>query len=679
MERNTLFGIMNTIISRTFLVFVLLGSLPTFAQKYSRFHEHPNEKLKFVEKLSKRAAEDRKNAEAWAKQHGVPMREKRGHQVVQLMAIRNGKPLYYTTLNHDAAISTAADQVRTTSPYNLDGAGVTVGVWDGGTARSTHQEFVGRVSVKDPESPYGTDDHATHVTGTIGASGVDANAKGMAPAVLIDSYDWDDDLSGMTSAAASAPGQTNKLYLSNHSYGLNDPTSFFGQYMWDTSLIDEKVASFEYYLPFIAAGNDQALGGYDTISYYGIGKNVMTVGAVRDAVSGGSRSLGNATMTTFSSWGPADDGRIKPDIVANGYRVYSTVASSDTAYEDYSYVYYVWWNGTSMACPNACGSAALLVEYYKELFSGGAMRASTLKGLIIHTADDLGRPGPDYQNGWGLMNTLAAADLLKGFSEGNTMRLKERELSASNTDDTYTAFSSGEPIRVTLCWTDPASDDLTDDDDDRNPDLVNDLDLKVVGPDGTHYPYKLSYSIPTANATASGENNVDNVEQVYIAAPVGGQYTITVDHDGSLSGGDQWYSLLVSGLGDDLDGDGMPDAWETLYLPGATNAVATADSDGDGSDNYTEYMAGTLPNDAGSVFKVTSFSPPVSNGAPFILNWSTVPGRLYSVGYTRDLIYYDFVAFPDATDLPHTQNSYTDTVEHAESSHFYHVEVRMTE
>ena len=70
-----------------------------------------------------------------------------------------------------------------------------------------------------------------------------------------------------------------------------------------------------------------------------------------------------------------------------------------------------------MASPNAAGSASLLVELYAKLFDGGAMRASTLKGLIIHTADDLGNPGPDYSYGWGLMNAKAAADHIQRHSD----------------------------------------------------------------------------------------------------------------------------------------------------------------------------------------------------------------------------------------------------------------------
>ncbi|MEZ5084381.1 MAG: S8 family serine peptidase [Bacteroidales bacterium] len=96
------------------------------------------------------------------------------------------------------------------SPYNLNGSGYLIGEWDGGGIRLTHQEFDGRVSQMD--APAATSSHSTHVAGTMIAQGQTASAHGMANAANLNAYDWDNDITEMTSAAASG------LTLSNQSY-----------------------------------------------------------------------------------------------------------------------------------------------------------------------------------------------------------------------------------------------------------------------------------------------------------------------------------------------------------------------------------------------------------------------------------------------------------------------------
>ena len=547
-----------------------------------------------VQALTERSVLAKRAAEALAKRRGWPIRgELPGGRLFELMEIVEGRPRYYITDNANAAISTAADRIRGTPPYNVSGAGLTVGVWDGGSVLSTHQEFGGRVTAMDGAASHY---HATHVGGTIGATGVVAAAKGMAPSVRIDSYEWNSDLAEMTSRAATVPAEAGKIYLSNHSYGYITGWSGtdwygvngeredrrFGQYSTTAVSWDALHYSAPYYLAFKAAGNDRDdtapsagttyrylnggswvskvydpatdpyadgwdQGGYDTLEEVTTAKNIMTVGAVNDAVSGGVRVPANGTMSTFSNWGPTDDGRIKPDIVANGVSLYSTYNTSDSSYASMS--------GTSMATPNAAGTAALLVEYYGNFFPGQAMRSSTLKGLIIHTADDLGRPGPDYSYGWGLLNAEAAANQIqKHAGAPNSLFLKESLLDAVTPSESYVFHWDGvQPIRATICWTDPAGPAKSTLDD-RTPVLVNDLDIKITGPGGTpaYFPYVLDLYNPT-NVAKTGTNVLDNVEQIYIAAPAAGLYTLTVSHKGTLSGGQQHYSLFLTGQGvDDL-------------------------------------------------------------------------------------------------------------------------------
>ena len=530
---------------------------------------------------------------------GLPLRITRPNGATQEIAgFDDDGPLYRTTHNANAAISTAANVTRTS--YAVDGNGTMIGLWDGGSARATHQEFGGRIVVKDGA---GSIDHATHVAGTLAAVGLNANARGMASAATVDCYDWNGDVAEMTSRGASAPGQVGKIYLSNHSYGyisgwnyVNDGTRVwewygngtgatgaeqdFGRYNTYARDQDALAASAPYYLIFRSAGNERvdnpaegetvALspggatvvaydpvlhpagdggyhGGFENISYEALAKNVMTVGSTTDAVTSGARDITKANSSSFSSWGPTDDGRIKPDIVANGDGVYSSLNGSNAAYGTYS--------GTSMSTPNATGSAALLVQLYGSLFPGQAMRASTLKGLLIHTADDLGNPGPDYRYGWGLVNTKTAADLIADHQASPVkQRITESSLSSSILTRTQSIVWDGvSPIRATLCWTDPAGVATTTSDL-RTARLVNNLNLKLSGPGGSeHLPYVMPFigswtQASMDSAAVTGINNTDNVEQVLVSTPpAAGIYQVIVSFSGSLTNTLQRYSLVLSG------------------------------------------------------------------------------------------------------------------------------------
>jgi len=481
---------------------------------------------------------------------GVPVRiDEVGGKVSVLHDFRGDQPLYRVTNNKNAAISTGSNLLQA-MPYGLDGTGVKVGVWDAGSIRNTHRELSGRVTNKNVTTPL--DDHSTHVAGTIAATGVDANAKGMAPKSTVDSYDWDNDYAEMTASGAATAAALTAVPLSNHSYGYGAGTADMGRYEKEAQTTDALVWSLPYYLPLWAAGNEQdsltTLGGFQSITFNSLAKNIITVGAVNDAVVAGVRSPAAGSMSSFSSWGPCDDGRIKPDLVANGVSVYSTTAGGDSAY-DGSY------SGTSMATPNAAGSAALIQQLYASTFSQRP-RASLLKALLIHTADDLGNPGPDYKFGWGLINVKAAADVVLAQKASPAVpRILENALTgAVQTTTTTFTWDGVSPIRATLSWTDPAGAAQTAADS-RTPNLVHDLDLKITGPDGAtvYMPYVMPFvgvwtSATMSAAAATGKNRVDNTEQVYIASPNrAGTYTVTVSMDAALTTNAQPYALVVTG------------------------------------------------------------------------------------------------------------------------------------
>ncbi len=594
-------------------------------------------------------------------------------RILHLVGFDGDVPRYQGDYNQNAAISTNTHRVRNAAPFNVTGSGFVLGLWEAaGIPRLTHQEFnfPGKITVADGTST--VSDHATHVAGTLAALGIRPDALGMAPAAFIAAYDSISDKSEMLAAGAAFPFEPGKLLVSNHSYGLIrgwDGSTFFGQFINDgnptndfdfrngrydssTATVDSLTYLLPYYLPFMSSGNDRNDGppangavwshfpngqtrnfepqshppgdgrykfGFDLVDPDKVAKNVITVGATEDAVMDGQRSPASALLTSFSSTGPTDDGRIKPDIVANGAGLLSASSSSDTAYVSQS--------GTSMSAPNASGSALLLQEYYSRRFPGQLMRAATLKALIIHTADDIGTPGPDYRYGWGLMNTQAAASLIQRHAD-NSQPFMIEGLVSSPLEVRHHAFTwnSREPIRVTLCWTDPPAPASTSHDD-RSPKLVNDLDLLLTGPAGSfHQPYVMPYvgdwSREKLLAPATtGVNRVDNVEQVLVISPsIPGTYTVSVRAPLVIDRGSQPYSLIISGAG------GPDTLTLTPFSPFDTNASAGSSFAG----TQTSYQ---ISNDTSTASSWTA-----STDAPWVAvsasSGSLAPGEQTSLTLT---------------------------------------------
>ena len=455
----------------------------------------------------------------------------------------DGTPKYYTTDNREGAITTRTDRVHTDGVAGLDlnGEDMIGGVWDGGRVRDTHNLLENRTSQID--NPGSISNHSTHVSGTMigSASQINGQAKGMAPMAELITYDFSADEPEMTNAAA------NGLLISNHSYGIassNVPLWYIGYYDSNARDIDRIVYNAPYYLPICSAGNDRqsgenpADGGYDYLTDKSVAKNNIVVAATFEVLD--YEDASDVFMSSFSSWGPTDDGRIKPDISAKGVNMLSSTGTSNNAYGNSS--------GTSMSSPNVSGSLILLQQHYNNL-NQEYMLASTLRALTLHTADEAGNnPGPDYRFGWGLMNSERAAALISDDTDHSMIITQTLD---ANDVYTYTFKADGtKDIAATIAWTDPAASLLPGGNNDlATSRLMNDLDLRISRDGGlTYFPWILDVAAPSAGAT-TGDNAVDNVEKIEIPEPIAGDYIVRVSHKGQMLTNDsQVFSLILEGI-----------------------------------------------------------------------------------------------------------------------------------
>lgn len=475
----------------------------------------------------------------------------------------SGKPIYLTTLNAQAALTTGASLLQSGNMgFALSGEGRHIFQWDAGAVQS-HIEFGKRVLAN--EGVF-TDRHATHVAGTLIASGNNPQAKGMAPAASLHAYYFDDDIYEL--AVQSEKNQYGYL-ISNHSYGIATGWNRLGngwQWLGDElvsntedftagfySLRAKQLDDIAYLSPYHtivwAAGNDRADTGngsrpadcnggtgYDCIVQEGTAKNIITVGGVDQVVNyAGPTSV---PMSHYSSWGPTDDGRIKPDLVAQGTNLLSTTNAGVDQYTTLG--------GTSMATANVSGSLLLLQDLYGKLQGGRFMRAATLKALVIHTAKETGAaPGPDYSFGWGLLDVAEAGRLLSQRDDVNTF-VVESELPNDAVHEWVLNPQANKKITATLVWNDPSGIPPGALLDAPYKMLINDLDLRLLDETTvSQLPWLLDPANPSAGAV-SGDNTRDNVEKIEFNFPQTKPYKLRLAHKGFLVGGAQQYSLIIT-------------------------------------------------------------------------------------------------------------------------------------
>ncbi len=518
----------------------------------------------------------------------------------------DGYPIYYSTENVAAARSTRTNHLHSGGSLglNLEGQGMTVRVWDGDRVRNTHNAFGSRVTVVD--DPAGAlSGHSTHVTGTMIASATPATIKGMAPQASARTFNWTND-----EGEALSEVQLGML-VSNHSYGVPLsgttgplPSWIIGAYINDSHDWDEIAYLSPYYLQVASAGNDgnssantNPIGfGLDKLTTNKTSKNNLVVANAQDVTVNTNGTIsGSININSSSSQGPTDDFRIKPDITGNGTGLISTNSTSNTSTSTLS--------GTSMSSPNVAGSLILLQQYYNNLY-GSFMRSSTLKGLACHTADDGGNTGPDPVFGWGLLNAKKAVETITG--NGLTSWVSEENIRQGETFSMNVYANGASPLIASVTWTDVPgpinTGSLPPNDPTRA--LVNDLDIRITQNTTTYFPWKLDTTNPGNPALRSGDNNVDNVEQVKIDNPIAGGYTITVTHKGNLVNLNQKYSLVITGV---FSAIAINSVSSDLIVCSNQDAVFNFNYSQTGS-GTTNFSAVGLPSGAIATFSPTSLS-----------------------------------------------------------------------
>jgi len=429
----------------------------------------------------------------------------------------------------------------------LNGSGQRVAVADTGIDHD-HGDFgtriVQRIDVANDGSTADTNDgHGTHVACTVLGSGSrTASYEGIAPQAELYLQAMEDDDSG----ALSGPGVYSLLNSAYSSGGARIHTNSWGswnaggEYSTQSEDADDRTSTWDQYWSYdgmtvlFAAGNERD----DGVSPPGTAKNVITVGAHVNRYSSDAAD----EMYYWSSRGPTDDGRIKPDIVAAGDYVRSCKAQeASEAPDNLNDDWYVEYSGTSMATPAAAGASALVREYLIEIAERPEPQGALVKAMLILGAEDMGvRNIPNNDEGWGRINLVNS--LLPESDVGIFVDDRSRLSSGQEASYNFDVTRSGEPLKVVLAWSDYPGSTFS------GTQLRNDLNLEVTSPDGT-VTY-LGNDFANGRSTTGGDkDDKNNVEVVLIDSATTGIWNVKVkdfSHGGSRTY--QPFAIAVRGV-----------------------------------------------------------------------------------------------------------------------------------
>lgn len=465
-------------------------------------------------------------------------------------------------LNYKSTALHGVSSLLSPSGRNLSGKGIVVGVGDNSELATAHIDYMGRVISR---VPFPISFHGIHVAGTVGGGGIlNPKYKGMAPrSTIVGQY-----LSDIITNTPAYVTDYNMIATNNSYTAADDSCAGSGLYDVISNYTDDQMKTYEQVLHVVSAGND---GSYICSPYptsfatiksgYQCAKNVLTVGAMDSVYA----------IAGFSSRGPVNDGRIKPEIIADGVNVYSTRQFNTYGFN----------SGTSMSGPVVAGAVTILNEQYRKLNGNAIPKASLIKALLCNNAEDLGNPGPDYTFGFGMLNARKAVEAMEG----------NRYFISSTTPSTNSIVvpAGVRRLKVMLYWADPAAAP------NAASTLVNDLDLTVTAPGPvTHLPLILNAAPANVNADAiPGADHINNIEQVVIDNPVAGSYDLNVNAFALPQGPQEYvltYSMEMNGVTVDY-----PFGGETV-VPGEIETIRWT-AYGDESNTFTlEYFDGTSWN-----------------------------------------------------------------------------------
>lgn len=326
--------------------------------------------------------------------------------------------------------------------------------------------------------------------------------------------------------------------ISSNSWGACE-TDFCNLYTDDTQIFDALVRDADPDTPgnqsitAVFAGGNDGDTNQPSVSVPGTAKNVITVGASKSFRSGSGCSVADNAqdVVIWSGYGPVQDGRSKPDLVAPGTRMvgaasqYSGYNGSGVClkYFPAGQTLYAMSSGTSHSTPLVAGAAALAFQWLKTTL-GAEPSPALVKAFILNSTTYLtgafgGDSLPGAHQGWGLLNLARMFESTSRIVYDESPSRTFTTSGGAPFETTGVIADQSKEFRVMLAWTDPPGSAIT------NAPYVNQLNLEVVVGGVVYNGNSFSGQYST---TGGQKDFVNNVQSVRLPAGTTGPFVIRV-------------------------------------------------------------------------------------------------------------------------------------------------------